>query len=585
METNVMTETKIKKRPFDTFRTVLSGVKIPWIFALISLVSSFLMANAMIGSAVITAKVVDSNGNINTADILKYIGMLLGGGLLACIGNYCNTLLSERINIGVRSKLWKKMLRLPMRFYDQESGETLVSRITVDCSRASAFIGVVIMTIASMYGLYLAVKSMLEFSKTLTLWSICLVPVVAVGVWLSGKLVFKAQNRLYKTHADATAYLIERVKNLRLVRTSNMVQKETAFGTNRFKAMFGATVRAMLADDLMASFIGLTPIALIIITFIVGSILYAKGDISLGEVIGFYTVSSMASIRINALITAYGDLVSANGTFDKISHVLKAEEESTDGIPLEFPDESVTFENVDFSYGEKKVFENLSCVIPAHRVTAIIGPNGTGKSTLFKLLERIYDPNGGEMRFGTRNARDFNSVSWRSAFALVSQDRPLISGTIRENITYGCTRSISEDELNEVARQAGLTELIASLPDGFDTRVEANGMNFSGGQRQCIAIARAIMRNPDYLLLDEATSNLDAQSEKQVSEALANLMKGRTTVMIAHSLSAITHADNIIVLKDGRMEACGTPDEVAKTSPSFREFVESQAFEKAGVTI
>ena len=574
------TKTKTKKRPFDTLRTVYSNVKIPWILALISLAASFLTANTMIGTAVITAKVVDSNGNLNSADLWKYIGLLIGSGALACIGSFANSVLSERINIGVRSKLWKKILKLPMRFYDKESGETLVSRITVDCSRASAFIGVLIMTAASLYGLYLAVKSMLDFSKTLTLWSTVLIPVVVLGVWLSGKLVFRAQNRLYKTHADATAYLIERVKNLRLVRTSNMVQKETVFGTNRFKAMYSATVRAMLADDLMASFIGLTPIALIIITFISGGILYSKGEISLGEVIGFYSVSSMASIRINALITAYGDLVSANGTFDKISHVLKAEEEQTDGIPLELPDDDIHFENVDFAYGDKKIFDDLSCVIPAHRVTAIIGPNGTGKSTLFKLLERIYDPNEGEMRFGSRNAADFNPVSWRSAFALVSQDRPLISGTIRENITYGCTRNITEKELDEVVRQAGLSELIASLPDGLDTRVEANGTNFSGGQRQCIAIARAIMRNPDYLLLDEATSNLDAQSEKQVSEALANLMKGRTTVMIAHSLSAITHADNIIVLKDGRMEACGTPEEVSLTSPMFREFVESQALEQ-----
>ena len=571
----------MKKRPFDTFRTVYSGVKIPWIYALLSLTCSVITANAMIGTAVITAKVVDAQGNLNTADLVKYIVLLFGGGALACLGSFFNSLLSEKINIGVRSKLWKKMLRLPMRFYDEESGEKLVSRITVDCSRASAFIGVILMLLASLYGLYLAVKSMLEFSKTLTLWSAALVPIVAIGVWLSGKLVFKAQNRLYMTHSEATAYLIERVKNLRLVRTSNMVTRETAIGTGKFKAMFGAAVRALLADNLMAAFIGLTPVALIIITFIVGSVEVSKGGVSLGEVIGFYSVSAMASIRINALITAYGDLVSANGTFDKISRVLKADEEKADGIPLEVPDESIVFDNVDFSYGDKQVFADLSCVIPAHRVTAIIGGNGAGKSTLFKLLERIYEPNSGEMRFGSRNADEFNPVSWRGAFALVSQDRPLISGTIRENITYGVKRDVPDAELREAARQAGILDLIDSLPDGFDTRVEANGTNFSGGQRQCIAIARAIMRNPDYLLLDEATSNLDAKSEKEVSDALDNLMKGRTTIMIAHSLSAITHADNIIVLKDGRMEACGTPEEVSEKSPVFREFVMSQAMQEA----
>ncbi|MGI6254731.1 MAG: ABC transporter ATP-binding protein [Acutalibacter sp.] len=566
----------MKKRPFDTFRTVLSGVKIPWILALISMVSSFLMANAMIGTAVITANVVDSSGNLRTEDLVQYIVLLLGSGLLASLGSFCNNVLSEKINIGVRSKLWKKMLRLPMRYYDSESGENLVSRITVDCNRASAFIGVVISTVVSLYSLYLAVSSMLSFSTTLTLWSACLVPVVALGVALSGKLVFRMQNRLYQTQADTTAYLLERVKNLRLVRTSNMVEEETAQGTGRFQSMFRASVGAMLSDQLMASFIAVTPVALIVITFLVGSVLVAQNKISLGEVIGFYTVSAMASIRINALITAYGDLVSANGVFHKISRVLQAEKEPQEGIPLDLPDESITLDQVDFSYGEKKIFDQLSCVIPAHRVTAIIGDNGAGKSTLFKLLDRIYEPDGGELRFGQRNAQTFQPVSWRSAFALVSQDRPLISGTIRENITYGCTRQVSEEELEQVARQAGIWELVCSLPQGFDTRVEANGGNFSGGQRQCIAIARAIMRNPDYLLLDEATSNLDAQSERQVSQALANLMAGRTTVMIAHSVSAISHADYIIVLKDGKVEASGTPEEVSATSSVFRNFIQSQ---------
>lgn len=566
----------MKKRPFDTFRAVLSGVKIPWILALISMVSSFLMANAMIGTAVITANVVNSSGNLRTEDLVNYIVLLLGSGLLASLGSFCNNVLSEKINIGVRSKLWKKMLRLPMRYYDSESGENLVSRITVDCNRASAFLGVVISTVVSLYSLYLAVNSMLSFSTTLTLWSACLVPVVAFGVALSGKLVFRMQNRLYQTQADTTAYLLERVKNLRLVRTSNMEEEETAQGTGRFQSMFRASVGAMLSDQLMASFIAVTPVELIVITFLVGSVLVAQNKISLGEVIGFYTVSAMASIRINALITAYGELVSANGVFHKISSVLQAEEESQEGIPLDLPDESITLDQVDFSYGDKKIFDQLSCVIPAHRVTAIIGDNGAGKSTLFKLLDRIYEPDGGELRFGQRNANTFQPVTWRSAFALVSQDRPLISGTIRENITYGCTRQVSEEELEQVARQAGIWELVSSLPQGFDTRVEANGGNFSGGQRQCIAIARAIMRNPDYLLLDEATSNLDAQSERQVSQALANLMAGRTTVMIAHSVSAISHADYIIVLKDGKVEASGTPEEVSATSSVFRNFVQSQ---------
>lgn len=567
----------MKKRPFDTFRTVLSGVKIPWILVLISTAASFLSANAMVSTAVITAQVVDSSGNVQTADLVRYIAVLLTGSVLAVGGTFCNNVMSEKINLGVRAKLWKKMLHLPLSYYDRESGESLVSRITIDCNRASAFIGVIVMTISSGYGLYLAVKSMYEFSPVLTLWSACLVPFVAIGVALTGRLVMKWQNRLFQSRSDATSYLLERVKNLRLVRTSNMVEDETAAGHRQFGSIFRNSVNAMLCDNLMASFMGLTPIALIVITFIVGGVMVGNGEISVGVVIGFYSVSSMASIRISALITVFGDLSAANGIFDKISRVLKAEEEPEDGRPMDMPDESITFENVDFSYGETPVIRGLSCVIPKHSVTAIVGNNGAGKTTLFKLLERMYEPDSGRILFGECDAAEINLKSWRGAFALVSQDRPLLSGTIRDNITYGCTRAVTDEELESAARLSGIWELVCGLPRGFDTEVEANGANFSGGQRQCMAIARAIVRNPDYLLLDEATSNLDAQSERQVTEALDNLMKGRTTIMIAHSLSAISHADNIIVLRDGSVEASGTPESVSAGSETFRAFVRSQS--------
>lgn len=220
----------MKKRPFDTFRTVLSGMKIPWILVLISIVTSFLLANTMIGSAVITANVVDSSGNLHPEDLIEYIVLLLGSGILAVSSNFCNNVVSERVNLGVRAKVWKKMLRLPLSYYDKESGESLVSRITIDCNRASAFIGVVIMTASSFYGLYLAIRSMYKFSAVLTIWCACLVPILAFGVALSGKLVFRAQNRLYQAQSDATSYLLERVKNLRLVRSSNTVQAEALQG-------------------------------------------------------------------------------------------------------------------------------------------------------------------------------------------------------------------------------------------------------------------------------------------------------------------------------------------------------------------
>jgi ATP-binding cassette subfamily B protein AbcA/BmrA len=380
----------------------------------------------------------------------------------------------------------------------------------------------------------------------------------------------------YAARSQVTTYLLERVKNLRLVRSSNMEENETREGEYQFRNLFRTCIRYTLSDSLMTSFMGLTPIGLIIITFIIGGIKIASGELTPGVVIGFFGVSGMASVRISVLITVYGNYAETSGVVQKISTVLNAEEESNEGRPMDLPDADIAFENVQFAYGDKPVLKGVSCVIPKKRITAIIGNNGAGKSTIFKLLEKMYEPSSGRILFGDVPLTTFDPVAWRKAFALVSQDRPLLSGTIRENMTYGCNRSVSDEELRGAAKQANILELIESLPDGFDTHVEPGGSNFSGGQRQCIAIARAIMRNPDYLLLDEATSNMDAQSERLVSEALANLMRGRTTIMIAHNLSAISCADYIIVLQDGKVDACGTPEEAAKASVIFRDFVKSQ---------
>lgn len=196
-------------------------------------------------------------------------------------------------------------------------------------------------------------------------------------------------------------------------------------------------------------------------------------------------------------------------------------------------------------------------------------PTAPEKSTLFKLIDRLTEPDEGRILFGTTAAKEYDLHEWRKAFCLVAQDTPLMEGTIRENICYGCKRSIRQEELIEVAKKARVYDFVSQMSDGFETKVSPSGSNFSGGQRQCIAIARAIMNNPDYLLLDEATSNLDAQSEHLVLEALEELMRGRTTVIIAHSLAALRNADNVIVLHEGRIETTGSPAQILQKTGNY----------------
>ena len=287
-------------------------------------------------------------------------------------------------------------------------------------------------------------------------------------------------------------------------------------------------------------------------------------------------ITGIVSLQLMQFFMNVGSVSGTFGTMKKIAQIIDTDSEPEGGEPVPEVCADIEFDNVSFAYaGGSDVIKNLSVKIPMGKVTAVIGGNGAGKSTLFKLLLRLYEPKSGEIRFGGDGIGKYCLTDWRDRFAVVSQRNPLIGGTVRENIAYGLDREVSDEELAETARRANCYDCITAKPGGFNEDVGLGGSNFSGGQGQCISIARAMLRNADYLLLDEATSNLDVVSEAEVTGAMDELMRDKTTIMIAHNYAATRNADYIIVMKDGAVEAAGTPDELLKTNEYYRMFVKT----------
>ena len=228
-------------------------------------------------------------------------------------------------------------------------------------------------------------------------------------------------------------------------------------------------------------------------------------------------------------------------------------------------------DHVTFGYGDEKVVKNVSLIIPKGKVTAIIGPNGSGKTTVLRLLDRLYPDYEGNICIGDENSKNISLRKWRERFAVVSQNASLFEGTIRDNITYGL-ENVSEEEISSVVKLACLEDVIASHQGGLRFNVGVNGEKLSGGERQRVAIARAMIKNADYLVLDESTANLDPITEKKVRDSIETLKKGRTVIMVAHNYSAIANADKIIVLNDGVVEDEGTSDELLGTNSFFKLF-------------
>lgn len=555
------------------YQNIFRGVRIPWVMLAVLLILNIIESHVFLEQTTLTADIIDTSQKaINANQLVRFIVVLLVNSALSISINYINGWTDQKLSYGVRNKLWNKLMHLPTRYYDQESGDTLVSRVTTDSDHSATYFNIAIKFVSTVYASAVAVRQMYRYSPQLTFYMLIAMPILLTIAALVGKLSFTANKKAQVAFADALGYLVERTRNLRLIKAARMEHAEQQAGKKWFDRQFQVSLLSTTVNSLTAALIPIFSGVGIVVSFVMGGRLVQEGVITVGKLVGFYTLSGLLSIHMLTFLQLYTSLKEANGRLDKVAELLETPDEKQEGIEFDVADADLVAENVSFSYSDAPTLNGVNFRIPKGQITAIVGPNGAGKSTMFKLLERMYNPDIGTLRFGNDDIRKYDLASWRGSFAIVSQDKPLLSGTVRENILYGVRRKVEEEELIHVAKLANIYDFVMATPGGFDAPVGMGGSNFSGGQRQCIAIARAMMRNPDYLLLDEATSNLDAKSEQLVSQALANLMKGRTTVMIAHNYSATRDATHIVVMKDGKVEAEGSPEEMLASNEYYRAF-------------
>ena len=464
-------------------------------------------------------------------------------------------------------------MHLPTKYYDEDCGCELVSRVTSDAEAPASLFTMAVSCVVCVVTTVQAFKQLFDYHKTLALYSMWIIPLTILICVVMSLLQFKLGVYSTATMAGSTGYLAERVRNFRLIKSAVAERIEALKGGKTFKDMYKADLFGWLIVVGYQLSSSIFSIMFIFIVFVLGGPLVQKGEVTIGDLSGFFLVTGIVSLQLMQLFMNAGTVFGTFGTMKKITQISESDAECMDGAKVPAVCSDIVFEDVLFGYtDEQDVLKHISMHIPMGRVTAIIGGNGAGKSTLFKLLTRLYEPKDGKITFGGENISDYNLKEWRERFAYVFQKNPLVSGTVRENMTYGLNREVSDEELAEVTQKANCYDCIMSKPGGFNEDVGLDGSNFSGGQGQCISIARAMLRDADYLLLDEATSNLDVLSEAQVTAALNNLMKDKTTIMIAHNYAATKNADNVIVMRDGQVEASGSPEELLQNNAYYQMF-------------
>ena len=564
-------------KKFSKYFASLRGVKLPWVLIVLSLIFSAAMMNAELQAATLTAGIIDTSQNaIDSKLLTNFIVVTALAALFRICEYYFTRRMEETISLRVRCKLWNKIMHLPTKYYDEDNGNELVSRVTTDAAAPATLFSMIVSFTVCVYTVIKGFIQLFDYNTLLASWSLLIIPMTAVICLIYGKLTYKLGVYTTVTMAGSLGYLAERVRSFRLIKSAVAEKIESEKGSGNFKRMYVADFLnwIIVAGYQLAA--SLFSILFIVVVFVIGGQLMQKGELTIGDLTSFYMICGIVGIQLMQFFMNVGSVSGTFGTMQKINKVSDCEAESEDGRPVPQLCADIVFDKVSFGYFEDNdVLKDVSVTIPAGKVTAIVGGNGAGKSTMFKLITRLYEPKSGEIRFNGENAAEYELGSWRGRFAYVFQRDGLIGGSVRDNIVYGLEREVSEEEIIAAAKSANCYDFIMEKPAGFDEDVGLGGSNFSGGQGQCICIARAMLRNADILLLDEATSNLDVTSTALVSEAMDNLMKNRTTIMIAHSFAATKNADYVIVMREGTVEAAGTPDELEKTNEYYKLFSKS----------
>ena len=530
-----------------------------------------------------TGRLVDkfSVSSINWGMIAIFGSIFLVNALLSGIGLYLLSKIGEKIIYAIRSLLWEHIIQLKMPFFDKNESGQLMSRLTDDTKVINEFISQKLPNLLpSVLTLIGSLVMLFIMDWKLTLLTFITIPVFILIIVPLGRVMQKISTNTQSEIANFSGLLGRVLTEMRLVKVSNTERLELDNAHTNLKKIYRLGLKQAKISAVVQPISGVVMLLTIAIILGFGALEIGTGAITPGTLIAmiFYVIQlSMPLINLSTLVTDYKKAVGASSRiYEIMQEPIEPTEALSESKDVTIIDDELVFEHVDFKYDVKKILEDVSFSIPQGEVSAFVGPSGSGKSTIFNVIERMYDIERGDIKYGNQSIFDIPLSKWRTKIGYVMQSNSMMSGTIRDNILYGINRKVDDEELIEYAKLANCHDFIMQFDEGYDTMVGERGLKLSGGQRQRIDIARSFVKNPDILLLDEATANLDSESELKIQEALETLMEGRTTVVIAHRLSTIKKAGQIVFIDKGEVTGKGTHHELMASHDKYRHFVTSQ---------
>jgi len=525
----------------------------------------------------------DQNGDLVATGEKRYlviaavaiVAAAVARGLFAYGQTYLGEWLSQRVAYDIRNRIYDRLQRLSYAYHDQQQTGELMSRATQDVEAVRWYVAMGVMR-----GFYvILLMSAILFFMLATNWKLALViwAFVPVIAWRSTVMAFTLRplwTTIQEGLARMATVLQEALSGARVVKAFAREEYEEQKFRKEAETLFGYSYESSRIQAVNAPAMTGLWLAATAATLWVGGVEVSNGNLEVGELTSFLLYLAVLQMPVRVLGWIIMVTARANAAGQRVYEILDAEsavKEKPDAIALSDVQGHVRFEGVSFGYDAvSAILHDVSFEARPGEVIALMGPTGSGKTTIVNLMPRFYDTTGGRITIDGHDIRDVTLASLRQAIGTVQQDVFLFAATIRENIAYGAVGA-SQEAVEEAAKSAHIHEFITGLPDGYDTWVGERGMTLSGGQKQRIAIARALLLDPPILILDDSTSSVDTQTEFQIQQSMAKVMEGRTTLVIAQRLRTVKAAHQILVLQDGEIVERGTHGQLLVQDGIYRQ--------------
>lgn len=491
-------------------------------------------------------------------------------------------LITESIQSSVydlRMAVKEKMVRLPIRYFDEHAAGDLMARMTTDIEALSAALqqafAQIVMAILS---LTMAVIMMFVIDWQMALVGSLIIPIS----YVFARYIIKHSQSLFdvqqKTLGDMFAVVQEKLTGFNEIKLYNYQENAIEEFKETNSNLAEAGFKANFISGLMSPGVTLVTYIVIAISVFMGAMKVAQGVMAVGALQSFVRYIWQVNQPLAQITQLAPTIQSSIAAMDRVFEYLEENDDVEDvanPVVIDTYEGAVSFDHINFGYGERPIIQDVSVDIKPGEMVAIVGPTGAGKTTIINLLMRFYDVDSGSIRIDGVDIRDMKRDDLRSLFGMVLQDTWLFSGKIKENIAYGKPNA-SDEEIIDAAKRTNVHHFITTLPNGYDMELNEESSNISNGEKQLITIARALLSDPRILILDEATSSVDTRLDAMIQEAMAELMKGRTSFVIAHRLSTIRNADKILVMRDGNIIETGNHDELMEQDGFYADLYNSQ---------